>query len=156
MQAEYVAYCRNSMPDKPPSFMKRFLREWKMNAVRQSIVGVALGPLFIFYMVVQSWPFWLILVTLPLVVAWIYFMAQWVWKIYPTSADPPRPPPTPEQVWEARFQKVADTTDDLPQGLTLASFCLEYDESVLRKAMHTLHRTPPGSRHLRVALQELI
>ncbi|MEN3941275.1 hypothetical protein WJU23_08275 [Prosthecobacter sp. SYSU 5D2] len=102
-----------------------------------------------------SLPIWLSLLIVPLMVAWIYFVAPWAWDKYPTSDEPNRPPPTPEQEWEARFKKIADSTDGLPQGLTLASFCQEYDESVLKQAMHFLHRTPPGSRHLRVALQEL-
>jgi hypothetical protein len=75
---------------------------------------------------------------------------------YDQYEAPSSNPLTPEQVWELRFRKFADSTDALPQGLTLTSFCLEYDETVLKQAMHLLHCTPPGSRHLRVALQELL
>jgi hypothetical protein len=75
---------------------------------------------------------------------------------YDQYEAPSSNPLTPEQVWELRFRKFADSTDALPQGLTLTSFCLDYDETVLKQAMHLLHCTPPGSRHLRVALQELL
>jgi len=114
-------------------------------------------PFTLVPVVIEHSPAWLILVVIPLLFAWFFFTAQWTWKIYNKLHASPLPPSsTPEQEWEARFQKIADSTDDLPQGLTLASFCQEYDESVLKQAMHILHRTPPGSRHLRVALQELL
>jgi len=143
---------------QPQSLVKSFLQQWKRNLVARGFLWwLVIIPPLISWTNLSDKPIWLAWVLIALIVIWIVWMSKWAWKITWGSYKSQRPPPpTPEQEWEARFKKIAVSTDDLPQGLTLASFCQEYDEKVLKQAMHILHRTPPGRRHLRVALQELL
>lgn len=131
-----------------------FFQGWKRNFVREGVWGLVLFPPLFLFLILDGLPIWL-----PMLVGvvWVVVMIPWAWKVYWGYDERHRPPPpTAEQLWEVRFQEVADSTDGLPHGLTLTRFCQEHEERVLKKALHALNGIPPGRRHLRVVLQELL
>lgn len=140
--------------------MRNFFREWARRLdARMSMFVIVVALVNLFVMLRNGFDhskpgLWFLLFASILLPA-LFFKRAWRLN-FSWNDDPPPAPLTPAQLRQQRILAVADTVDDLPDGMTLDRLCEKLDEKQLRRLLHQMNQIRPGSRHLRDVVQQFV